>query len=203
MRPRHAIATVLVALFAACAGPQTTIDQSWTSPQAQSEPPLQKVVTIFVSDNVTMRHSGEDRLALELRARGVEATPGYQIFRNGAAKVGDLDSMKQQLRQLGYDGVVVMRVIDREQQIEAVPGTFDGYWGYWGPGYWGGWGYGDGYLYTETIYRLETAAYSLDDGQLLWSAVTSTVDPSNSRELLKETTSLVATRLTGVPLEEG
>lgn len=207
LRSRHVIATMVVALAAACAGPSTTIDQTWTSPQARTQPPLQKVVTIFVSDNVTMRHSGEDRLALELTARGVEATPGYVIFRNGASNIRDLDAMKQRLRQLGYDGVVVMRIVDREQQIESVPATFDSYWGYWGPGYWGPGYWGGtswpGYLYTETVYRLETAAYSLRDGQLLWSAVTSTVDPSNPNQLLAETTELVATRLTGVPLDEG
>lgn len=201
MTPRKVIAFAFVALATACAGPSTTVDQVWTSPAARAEPPLQKVVTIFIADNLTMRHEGEDQLARDLAARGVQATPAYAIFRNGAETERDLPAMKAKLRDMGYDGVVTMRVVDREQQLESVPGTFDTYWGYWGRGYWGGpgyWGgYSPGYVYTETIYRLETAAYSLRDGRLLWSAVTRTVDPANADEMVEETTQIIAGQLTG------
>ncbi|HEY5924188.1 MAG TPA: hypothetical protein VIV11_21065 [Kofleriaceae bacterium] len=149
-------------------------------------------MTVFVTDNVTLRHSGEQDLARRLAATGVEATPGYVVFSNGASDVSDLDAMKVKLRELGYDGVVTMRIVDREKNIEAVPGSFDGYWGYWGPGYYS---YGSPYAYTETIYRIEAAAYSLRDGQLMWSAITKTIDPDTTDELIEDTTEMIAGQL--------
>lgn len=188
------IAFGVFAMLAFACTPTTTIDQMWQSPVAQNQPPLQKVVTMFMSDNTTMRHSGEDMLARDLRLRGVEATPAYAIFGDG--KVRDLESVKSTLKSMGYDGVVTMRVVEREQDIETAPATFDGYWGYWGGGYWGAGPYGGSYVYTETIYRLESNAYSLNSGRLVWSALTKTVDPETAHQLLDQTTEIVAGQLT-------
>lgn len=184
--------TAGVLALGAC-GATTTIEQEWTTPTTQARIPLERVVTVFVSDNVTMRRSAEDQLARDLAMRGVQATPSYAIL--GEKELENTNAARAKLRQLGYDGVVVMRIVDREQELEYIPPTFDGYWGYWGwyPGYTVGWG---GYPYTETIYRLETAAYSLRNNQLVWSALTRTVDPENARTLIDDTTQVVASELT-------
>jgi hypothetical protein len=156
-----------------------------------TQPPLRKVVTWFSGDSVTMRHAAEDRLATALITQGVSATPGYAVLGD---RPMDLDTVKANLRQQGYDGIVTMRIIDREYQIETTPSTIDGYWGYWPyPAY--GWGY-SGYTYTTTIYRVETAAYALTNDRLVWSAITKTVDPSNSGDLIGKTSKIVASRLT-------
>lgn len=183
--------TAGVLALAAC-GAATSIEQEWTTPSPQARVPLQRVVTVFVSDNVTMRRAAEDQLARNLAMRGVQATPSYAIL--GEQELESTDAARSKLRDLGFDGVVVMRIVDREQQLEYIPPTFDGYWGYWGayPGYAVGWG---GYPYTETIYRLETAAYSLRSNQLVWSALTRTVDPENTRTLIDDTTQVVASEL--------
>jgi hypothetical protein len=185
---------VAAALGLSCAGPSTTVDAVWTSPTARAQPRLQKVVTIFLSENLTMRHAGEDRLARDLAMTGVQATPGYKIFGDRAQDKGDIEAMKTQLRSMGYDGVVTMRIVDREQTVESTPSSFDTYWGYWGHGYYGGgYGYGwPGYVYTETTYRLEAAAYSLNTGELVWSQLTSTVDPDDMDELIEDTTEVIA-----------
>lgn len=192
LRTGRVVVTGFMLLLGACYA-STTVDQVWTTP-VRAEPPMQRVVTIMISPNVTMRRASEDRLAIDLAKQGVQATPGYQVFQDGATDVQQLEPMKAHLKELGYDGVVTMRIVEREQQLETAPATFDGYWGYWGPGYWGG--YSGGYVYTETIYRVESAAYSLRNGQLLWTALTKTVDPSSSHDLVKETTKIIASQLT-------
>ena len=155
---------------------------------------MQKIVTVMISPNTTMRHAAEDRLAIDLANKGVQATPGYQVFPDGQNDVQDLDARKARLKELGYDGVVTMRIVDREQVLQAAPATFDGYWGYWGPGYWGG--YAGGYVYTEIVYRVESAAYSLHTGQLVWTAMTKTVDPDSAHQLVHDTTKIIASELT-------
>jgi hypothetical protein len=188
-------ALAIAGIVAGACAPSTTIDQAWIAPTARQQPPLRRVVTLFISENMTLRHSGEDELARELAKKGVQATPAYMVFGDGAQNVRDVEPLKARLRELGYDGVVTMRIIDREQQIGSVPSTFDAYWGVWGPGYWRA-TYWPGYVYSETIYRVEAAAYSLRTGQLVWSAITKTTDPSSARQLVDDTTEIVAGQLT-------
>lgn len=187
-RTANLLGLLLLLTFAAC-GSNTNIDQTWTAPRAAVRP-LQKVVTVFISDDITMRHAGEDQLMRDLRARGVDATPAYAIL--GDKKIEDVQSVKAKLRERGFDGVVTMRVVDRDTAVETAPATFEGYWGYWGTvGYTN---YTD--VYVATVYRLETAMYSLDTGRLIWSALTRTVDPDTANELLRETTKVIASEVT-------
>ena len=168
----------------ACAGPSTTLDQSWAAPMARSEPQLQRVVTLFVGESVTMRHDAEDELARDLRAKGLDATSSYAII--GDEPIADLEGVKPKLQALGYDGLVTMRIVERENTVQSVPGGYDGYYGY----YWGG-----DYLYPQTIYWIETVAYSLRTGKLLWSGTTKSVDPDTLNELIEDTTDVVAGQL--------
>jgi hypothetical protein len=186
---RTVLGALAIAVVAAC-GPSTTIEQAWTTPKVATQPRLEKVVTMFISNNLTMRHAGEDRLAADLAAHGISATPSYLIF--GDQPTSNLPAVRERLRQMGYDGVVTMRIVDREQGVDYTPSTFDGYWGYWG-GYYGYAGYYG--TYTYDIYRLETAAYSLATNQLVWSALTKTVDPDSAHKLLDSTSKVVATQL--------
>lgn len=187
------VAIAITALtFAACA-PSTTIEQTWTSPTVRSEPPLQNVVTVFFSDNVTIRRAGEDQLARDLIRKGVNATPSYAIFQD--EELSDLDAVKAKLATMGYDGVVTMRIVDRYQELDYMPPTFDGYWGsaypyFYSPGY-----YSSGYAYTETVVRVETSAYSLRTNKLVWSALTKTYG-DEADDLIDETSRVIASQLT-------
>lgn len=197
MRPPRMIAIAIALIVGACA-PATTVDQVWTSPQARAQPPFKKVVTIFITDSQTLRHAGEDRLAQDLANQGVAATPGYAVFGSEPPDMSDVKAMRNRLLSLGYDGVVTMRLVSRDQEVVGSPGTFDAYWGYWGPGYWGPYwsgAYWPGYAYTQTTYRLESAAYSLRNNQLVWAALTSTVDPSSTHQVVDENTEVIASRL--------
>ena len=168
----------------------TTIDQAWTSPTPQ--PPLHNVITMFITNNQTLRHAGEDKMAQYLQMRGIRATPSYLLL--GDQKPQDVASVKALLSQMGYDGVVTQRIVDRETAVSYAPSTFDGAWGWWG-GYYGAADYYWG-AYTYEIYRLETNAYSLKSNQLVWSMLTKSVDPSSARKLLDSTAKTVAGELT-------
>lgn len=184
--------------LAACAGPQTSVELAWTAPNAQSMQ-LHRVVTLFVSRDVALRRPAEDQLARELAMRGVEATPAYQLLTRDDLR--NLNAAKAKLRAQGYDGVVTMRMVGREQTLNYVPPSFDAYWTWaspyfaW-PGYYAAGPYSPGYVYTTTIVRMETEAYSLADDKLVWAALSKTTDPDNARELIHDVTKTVATHLT-------
>jgi hypothetical protein len=191
-----------IALFAlvlgACAGPRTDIELAWTAPSARSEK-LHRVVTLFVSRDVALRRPAEEKMASQLAIRGVQATPAYQLLTRG--DLSSLQAAKDKLRAQGYDGVVTMRIVDREQKLNYVPPSFDAYWTwaspyfYW-PGYYMPDYYSPGYIYTTTVVRMETEVYSLSDDRLLWAALSRTTDPGNARELISDVTKTMATRMT-------
>ena len=180
--PRLAAITLLG--LSACYS-STKTEQTWTSPAARTEPPLTNVVTLFTSDNNTMRRAGEDRLARELADEGVRATPAYMVL--GESDVSNQDAVREKLRAMGYDGLVTMRVIDREY-------SFDSGWGYYGGDWYYGYAWPD-YSYTSTVYRVEATAYSLKTNQLVWSGLIRSSDPDDSRDLIRDTTEEAAEQL--------
>jgi hypothetical protein len=92
------------------------------------------------------------------------------------------------LRAAGFDGVIVMRMAGKDTYLQYVPNNFGAY-GYWGAG-WGAWG--PGYYEPETIVRIETAAYSLQNNRLVYSALSRTVDPNSVRSLVSDVSKKVA-----------
>jgi hypothetical protein len=187
------LAIAIAALTFAGCGASTTIEQSWTAPNARYER-LHNVVTLFISRDGATRRVAEDKMARALAARGVRATPAYAVLTDTDPR--DLKQTRAKLRALGYDGVVTMRLVDREHQLQYVPPMFDDYWGpAWG-GAWPGGYYSPGYAYTETVVRMESTAYSLRNNQLLWSALSKTVDPGSSKRLINDVTKIVAEQLT-------
>jgi hypothetical protein len=196
---------IFAALVVSACTPTTTLEQGWAAPVHPNQgPSLTRVVTVFVSDSATMRRATEDQLARDLIARGVTASPGYAVLTDseiqGLKAQGQqhdvaMEELKSRLHGLGYDGLVTMRIVDRDKNLVSY-GDW-GYPGYWDGGWWGGgyYGYG-GYTYTETTYRLETDAYSLPDGRLVWSGLLKSVDPSNAHQLITTSSSIVAKQLT-------
>jgi hypothetical protein len=173
--------------FAACAGPSTTIEQSWTTRNPQVD--LGNVVTMYVSADGTMRRTVEDQMAAKLARKGIRAMPSYAVL--SESDLANLDQAKAKLRAAGFDGLVAIRLVSKDTELNYVPGSFDGYWG-------PAWtmAYDPGYVYTETIVRIETSAYSLLTNQLVWSAISKTVDADDDRaEAMDEVTSLAAKEL--------
>ena len=186
---------VAAILVGACAGPSTMIEQTWTAPGA-GPARFAHVVALYDGEDGTVRRSAEDRLARELAARGVKATPAYAVLTT--AELASLEGAKATLRAAGYDGLVVMRMLQHDTQLGYMPGTFDAYWGAGWPHYGYGYAYGygsPGYLYPELVVRVETTAYALADNRLVWSTMSRTIDPENTGALVEEVTELVANEL--------
>jgi hypothetical protein len=175
----------LVLVVGALACSTTSFKSTWRDPTAQ---PValrgQKVAAFVITTNESTRRAGEDVLARELSARGVQGIPGYQL--TGNKPVRDSEALRQKLEQVGMEGAVIMRVVDRRQEISYVPGgppysTMYGYWDY-------GWGmmYSPGYMQSDTIVSVETLVYSLPQDKLLWGGVSETIDPRNVDSFIKE-----------------
>jgi hypothetical protein len=179
---RLILGTVSVLAIAAC-GSNTAIEQQWTAPAAQAAH-LKKVAVVLLSSNTTLRHSTEDAMVQQLAKTGTQAVAGYTVL--DEENVQDRAGAKARLLAAGFDGVLTMRLVSANQQVNAVPGDFDGYWGM---------GWGPGYLETETIVRVESNAYSLKNSKLLWTGLSKTIDPNNTSDLIASVTKVIAKEL--------
>src|SRR5881394_2441578 len=110
---RSTLAALMVPLMLASSScyHSTQIAASWKDPSAQ---PLhfQKTVTVFVTKDETMRRTVEDKLA----AHFPNAVPSYTIL--PTVDASDKTQILARLRDAGFDGAVVMRVVDVTTQAE-------------------------------------------------------------------------------------
>jgi len=175
----------LMVAVGALACSTTSFKSTWRDPTAQ---PValrgQKVAAFLITPNESMRRSGEDALARELSARGMVGIPGYQLV--GTQPVRDSENLRSKLEQAGVDGSVIMRVVDRRQELNYVPGgpAYMSMYGYWDYG-WGMMGT-PGYMQTNTVVSVETLVYGIKQDKLLWGGVSETTDPSNLDAFIKE-----------------
>lgn len=167
------------ALAAGCSTTTASIEQSWRAPNVRGA--LTSVVTLVPTQDGVLSRSAEDELARDLNARGIRAVPGYSVI-SGDLRGNNAIAMDT-IRNAGFDGVVTMRVVGREQKLEYYP-TFDTYWGAtWGT------------AIPETIVRVEISAYSLYDNHLVWSALSKSTDPEDVHELINDVAKLAANEL--------
>jgi HEAT repeat protein len=188
-RTRYALVVWLLsgasALLPGACGSSTSIEKVWAAPQAM-RPTLHRVLALYVSRDATPRRSAEDTMA---RALGTDrAVPAYRVLAD--EDYGSADKTRAKLRSSGFDGVVSMRMVGRVGRVVTEPSStypaFDAYWGtVWS----------SGLPYVDTTVRMETAAYSLQTSELVWSALSKTFDPSSAKQLVNDVARAAAKEL--------
>jgi hypothetical protein len=178
----------LAALGASCASTEMT--STWTDPAAKGAS-LRKVAVVCMTKDPGLRRQGEDSAAAQLAAKGAQAFPSYQL--TGDADLKDREGIKNKLKAAGIDGVLVMRVAGVSEQVTAVDGpygTFDGYYDYAGAAV-----YAPGYLETDTVVRVVSNLYDLNQNKLIWSGTSKTFDPTSVSQFMTDVSKAVAKSL--------
>ena len=161
----------LLVFFAAC-GPSTKIEKTWTDPSFTSgSVAFHKILVLAQMPDESSRRIAEDKMVAAFK--NVTAVPSYTYLQPSDTVIGAVDD---KLKKGGFDGVVVMRLSAVDKSTSYVPGTtYGGYYGRYG--YYGGYGT-SGHYQEDKTYYVETNFYSLDQTKLLWSATTSSLNPS-------------------------
>jgi hypothetical protein len=173
---------VVAAALGGCAS--TSLVNQWKSP-GFSGPPLKKVLVVGVTKQPGPRRIFEDELSAALRAAGVQAVPSYTVIpQDGQAEQAVLE---RALRDIGADGVLVTRLVSREQKTQVTPGFYQpmpamGMYG-WYSSAWVGY-YEPPTVYQYDVVTADTSVYSVNAGELLWSGTTETFSPT---DVAKET----------------
>jgi hypothetical protein len=171
-----AIAAVVCAtVLSSCA--TTVMTGSWVDPTYTSGP-FKKVMIVGVAKREAVRLMFEDAFAAQLRAHGVEAIPSGTVL-PGTQQLDD-KAMASKLAELGCDGVIVTRLLDKRTRTTVYPptgyvvpvGYYGGYYSYYRGAY--AMMYSPGYVEQTTIASLETNLYDARTGRLVWSGMTDT-----------------------------
>ena len=180
-------AASLLALFAtACASSatRTEIKNSWSDPAAG---PLdfQKTIVVFMNKDTVLRKDAEVQLVGQIGPS--RAVASYTVF--GEGEGGDVEAAKRKLREAGFDGAVVMRLIGQSQEPKfttGVPysGPYATFYGYHGLG----WTEVNdpSYLREEASIEIETTVFDLEADKLRWWGASRSFNSQNTVEMVRD-----------------
>jgi hypothetical protein len=176
---RTAILALATAVFTSACFHTTEMAATWRAPEAQ---PIrfEKPIAVFVTKDGSLRRTMED----EIVAKVPHAVPSYKVL-----NVEDLSEkeIRGRLAERGYDGVILMQVVQVENRTTYVPGaywysspySFNGNWySSWQSPYDPG-----GYYAEDKVVSIETQIYSLANDQLIWAGRSETTNPQSVRKL--------------------
>jgi hypothetical protein len=196
---RAALVTMILAFAAAGCGSSTNLTNVWKDP-SYTGPAFQNMLVINANPQAAVRRSTEDIAVGELAKGGVKATPSYSVWPDSLPSV---DQIKEFVQAKQIDGVMLSRLVSKEQRDYYVPPTATtvGTMGY--PGYWYGYYgsvyqtyYSPGYYGTEQVYRIDTSVWATsvatgEKGKLVWSGTTEAVDPKSATALAQQISGMI------------
>ncbi|MBS0197298.1 MAG: hypothetical protein JSR77_11115 [Planctomycetes bacterium] len=161
----------------------TTVTTVWKSPDPPRATPFNKIVGIVVNATPAERRSAEDQLAAEAKnGRGIAA---YTLVPDEDLK--DREKVKKVLEANGIDGAVVLRLTATDRQSVYHPPVYTPSTSMYG--------YREydlyrnrspGYTTTTVTIHAEISIYSVSDEKLIWAGSSSTDDPANIQDLVKQ-----------------
>lgn len=180
-----------VLLLHSCA-PATKITASWGQKDVVPKK-YSKVAIVAISPNTQTRASVESVVAEKLNAAGIKAVPTFNTF-PFAGKIGELGldqetvqrKIREKINENGMDALLTIVLLDKKKEDRYVEGSSISlaapvygypYYGYYSYAY--ATVYDGGYYTTSTTYFLETNLYDVASEKLIWTAQTSTMDPSS------------------------
>lgn len=187
---RYWLCALLTALV--FAGAQVLADakftSTWGAPEARGMSfKGRKVAALVVSEDLSLRMSGEEALARELSARGIEGSAAYRQI--PAPELKNPDAARRWFERDNIAGVVALRPISQDKvkrytaDVWSTP-YYSSFWGFypysWSTTYVIG---GDA---TDTVMVVESLIYDVATGKLLWAGVSESTNPKTLQKLVAD-----------------
>ena len=174
----------LLLVLSSCTS-NTKIISSWRDPAVSiNATGMKKVWVMCLVQNESTRRTAEDFMAQ--RRPGV-IFPTYERYPSEIMK-DHADLVNDGIAKSGYEAIIIMRLVSKDQATSYVPGTSPSYYGGW-HGYYGyaaTYYYDPGYYRTDEFYNVETNVYSLTNDKLLWTGMTETMNPGTVQSAIRE-----------------
>jgi hypothetical protein len=180
---RLSIAALSLAALASCAG-TTQLTSSWADPAAANRG-FHKIAVVGATPKAAIRRMFEDDFVANLQTRGISGVQSYTFAGEGQI---EKEAALAKLKEMGVDGVIVTRLIDKETVQTYYPPTYSsvaapapyygGWYGYYSMGY--SYQSSPGYVAEDHVFRIETNLYDVQNDKLMWSGLTETTLSSGS-----------------------
>ncbi len=173
-------------MISSCA--TTTLKNVWVDRTYQGK--LNKVFVIGVIKKPGIKRFFEDEFAAQLKAGGTDSIASYTVLPSDTEI--DKKDLAATLKEVGADGVLISRMVDRKTVETYVPAATH----YAPPShYYGGWHnyyarsyhtiYEPGYMVTGEVLVVETNLYEASSEKLVWSAISETFKEGSSNTLIR------------------
>jgi hypothetical protein len=184
---------LLVSLLAfALSGVVTTaaakFTSTWGAPEARTlDFKGKKVAALVISEDLSLRMSGEEALARELTARGIEGTAAYRQI--PAPELKNPDAAKQWFARDNVAGVVALKPVSQDKVKRYTPDVwaspyYSTLWGFY-PYSWST-VYVVGGATTDTVVVVESLIYDVPSGKLMWAGVSESTNPKTLQKLVAD-----------------
>ena len=151
---------------------------------------MDNFLVIAINNNKTKRRIWEKSFVDELTSKGIKAVGSYHYYPDEAPAEKDIP----ELFKNKFDGIVLIQKVSEEVRKYRVPGSI--YYEPWGFRRWYDWRYSrvyvPGYVDRERITQLEVSVWEpSEDGKMIWSALTETINSDLPQNFSKEISSLI------------
>ena len=165
------IAILIFSLVSLTGCASSAIEQSWVAEDA-STVRLGKTLAFVMVPSATDRRNSEDLFVQTLQP-AIDATAAHTVIDEMPFEAPAQDKITANARQLGFDSILVVRIVETRDQAVYRPGA--GYM--FSRHHFGLWGHHDfgfplldpGYYDTVRVMVVELSLYALDGQRLLWT----------------------------------
>lgn len=191
-------AAVGVVIIVGCGS--TQLVNLWRDPSYTSAP-LNRIMVVAMRKDPIRRRMWEDAFvaALGKQQTGNLVAASYQLFPN---EVPDTSALQESSREQGFDGILVVARVGRGILTNEIPGyttaepvtQYKRRWNTYVTRYDSV--YHPGYTDTSTVVSVRTdLLLAREDGRLVWSATSKSVDPASAEEFRNAVADKVAGQL--------
>ena len=187
---------MVVLAFIAMACSRTDIVDTWMRPDYQPASPA-KVLVVGIAERAEARDAFEAEVVRALSERGYNAEPGGAVLPAKAHRM-KRPELKGMVRGMGFDGALVMALVDRVDLPRNPPGGYTAQtFGSLYTNYPTTFGEVQGTVPddTKTIYVLEARYYDLEETGVVWRTQTETKEPKNIPSFAREFANRIVRRL--------
>ena len=189
--PGRGVLIAIVILVVAASGSlllAAKFKSTWKAPGAA---PLgfagKKVVALVLTDDQNLEISGEEALARELTARGVNGVAAYRLIPR--EELRDTEKAKGWFSRAAVAGIVALRPISSEKEVTYTPDTWiSPYYSTWTSFYGYGWGsmYIPGSTREDTVVTVQILVFNVPDDKLLWAGVSEKTNPKGVQQIVAD-----------------
>jgi hypothetical protein len=165
----------VMALMLACS-PTTKLEKSWADPSLASiaAQPFTKILVIAPMKDESSKRIAEDKIVSLLKPE--VGIPSYSYLKSTD---NDQKQIETKLKNDGFDGVILMRLVNVDKTVTYSGGTTYGGWF--------GYRYATpGYVSNDKTYYVETNFYSVKAEKLLWTGTTSSMNPTKVEDTIDQ-----------------